>query len=282
MSVTYIQTTHRETFLLLLFLPLRHSQLPTKHFQEVGLGLQVGARQISWTLSVLSEETRLAWGYCSRRCCKRQPVKGCVKELSHSISQFLQTGCQELLCYKALPWQVRRFIETQRAVSQLSTECHIHVPLRIMWRWEQAKQSVEEGSSTIPMCTSWCLETACRCIERGDKTDCFHCKRQKKKKQAKSLTIMQCSGALYSTACLADSVLVSCSFKRQSLLSPTPWEAGVTVVLCVIPREPGHWQHHPCTGTVSATTTWLPLLVKGHEIQLNEQWKPVPCSFLGK
>lgn len=60
MSVTYIQTTHLETFLLLLFLPLRHSQLPMKHFQKVGLGLQVGARQILWTLSVLSEETELA------------------------------------------------------------------------------------------------------------------------------------------------------------------------------------------------------------------------------
>lgn len=179
MSVTYIQTTYRETFLLLLFLPLRHSQLPMKHFQKVGLGLQVGAQQMLWTLSVLSEETELAWGYCSRHCCKWQPVKGCVKELSHSIS----------VSANRLPGitLLQSIAVTSQEVRWDSEGC---VPAEY-WLphscgWEQAKQSVEEGSSTIPMYTSWCLETACRCIERGNKTDCFHCKRQKKNPSQKS------------------------------------------------------------------------------------------------
>lgn len=71
-------------------------------------------------------------------------------------------------------------------MSPLSTEYHIRVPLRTTWRWEQAKQSVEEGSSTIPMYTSWCLERACRCIETDNKTDCFCCKRPKKTPSQKS------------------------------------------------------------------------------------------------
>ena len=124
--------------------------------------------------------------------------------------------------------------------------------------------------------TGWCSKPACWCTEREGTTGSLGCKRPKIP-QPKNLTKMQCSGALYGIAGLADLVMVSYSLMRQSLPAPAPWEAGVTGVPCVTLGEPGHWQHHPCAGTESGTAALLPLLAKGQEIQSREQWKPVSC-----